>query len=297
MSLPQTSLILCSRNRPALLAESVNSILAGDSVPTELLIVDQSDVPHPALQTLTSDRPCDIRYIWTQTVGLSRANNLGIAAAHFDWLIFTHDDVVAPPAWFETIVRAAVAAGPRGVVTGQVRPGKAAGPDGFAPTIKVDAFAASYSGRLDTDVLYPLNMAMHRSAFAEVGGFDERLGPGTPFPGAEDNDLGFRLLEAGYCIQYVPEAALCHQAWRSERDYLPLRWSYGLAMGAYYAKYLSLSDRHMLGRMRADLGRHAGYLARYGLRRSRRQNYADVTYMLGLLSGAARWLLTQPKAP
>src|SRR5258708_762087 len=179
MSLPQTSLIICSRNRPALLAESVNSILAGAAVPTELLIIDQSDDPHPALRTLSSARRCEVRYLWTQSVGLSRANNFGIAAAHFDLLVFTHDDVVVTPTWFEAIVRAAEVGGPRGVVTGQVYPGAAAGPDGFAPTTKVDEVAASYMGRLDIDVLVPLNMAMHRSAFVEVGDFDERLGPGT----------------------------------------------------------------------------------------------------------------------
>ncbi len=149
MSLPQTSLIICSRNRPALLAESVNSILAGAAVPTELLIIDQSDDPHPALRTLSSARRCEVRYLWTQSVGLSRANNFGIAAAHFDLLVFTHDDVVVTPTWFEAIVRAAEVGGPRGVVTGQVYPGAAAGPDGFAPTTKVDEVAASYMGRLD----------------------------------------------------------------------------------------------------------------------------------------------------
>jgi hypothetical protein len=37
------------------------SILAGEEVPTELIIVDQSDVPHPTLATFTTDRACDSR--------------------------------------------------------------------------------------------------------------------------------------------------------------------------------------------------------------------------------------------
>ena len=38
-SLPPTSLIICSRNRPALLRKTVESVLQGDEVPTELIIV------------------------------------------------------------------------------------------------------------------------------------------------------------------------------------------------------------------------------------------------------------------
>ena len=97
----------------------------------------------------------------------------------------------------------------------------------FAPSTKVDTAPAVYHGRLHEDVLYTGNMAMDRSAARAVGVFDERLGPGTSFPSAEDNDFGFRLLEAGYRIVYVPEALLYHRAWRSERDYVRLRWSYG----------------------------------------------------------------------
>lgn len=293
-ALPATSLIICSRNRPHLLAETVESILRGDQVPAEIIVVDQSDAPHQALAALTSDRGCDVRYLWTRTVGLSRANNQGVAAARHALLVFTHDDVLVTPTWFGAIVEALRAAGPRSVVTGQVRPTEAETRGGFQLALKVDQAPAVYTGRMGRDVLYPLNMAMYRSAIDEVGRFDERLGPGTPFPGSEDSDLGFRLLETGYRICYVPEAALYHRAWRPERDYLPLRWSYGVARGGFYAKYLSLRDRHMLSRMAADVRTHF-VLFLYRVRRERRQAYGDVVLGAGILFGAIRWLLTQRK--
>ena len=49
MSLPSTSLIIASRDRPELLADTVASVLKGDEVPAEIVIVDQSRVPHPTL--------------------------------------------------------------------------------------------------------------------------------------------------------------------------------------------------------------------------------------------------------
>jgi GT2 family glycosyltransferase len=149
-----------------------------------------------------------------------------------------------------------------------------------------------YRGHVNEDILLVLNMAIHRSALMAVGGFDERLGPGTAFPGAEDNDLGLRLLEAGYAIRYVPEAVVIHRAWRPTEEYLTLRWSYGVAQGAFYAKHCRLRDGYMAGRMYGDVARH---LRRFPARlrwRDRAGLAHDLVYTSGLLYGAARWRLT-----
>lgn len=292
--LPATSLIICSRNRPELLLASVESIMRGDHVPTELVIVDQSDVPQAAPATLDPDRACEVRYLWTRSVGSSRARNAGIAAAKHDLLVFTDDDVLVTPAWFGAIVRALLDAEPRSVVTGQVLPTEVKRPGGFVPSIKVDNTPAAYEGRISQDPLYPLSMAIYRSAIDEVGGFDERLGPGTPFPAAEDNDVGFRLLETGYRIVYVPQAILYHRAWRAKQDYLPLQWRYGRGQGAFYAKYLSLRDRFMLRRLGGDVVYHCQQFAGRG-RCQRHLASGDIVYAFGVLAGAGQWLLTKRK--
>jgi GT2 family glycosyltransferase len=204
-------------------------------VPNEIVVVDQSDALQSTLARLATDRSCEIRYLWTQSVGLSRGNNTGIASSRNDILVFTHDDVLVTPSWYLTLVQTLVEAGRRAVVTGQVLPTPQEQTGSFVQTVRVSDVPALYKGRIGTDVLIPFNMAMYRSAVDEIGDFDERLGPGTSFPAAEDNDYGFRLLEAGYRIIYVPDALLYHRAWRSKRDYLPLRWSYGRGQGAFYA--------------------------------------------------------------
>ena len=75
------------------------------------------------------------------------------------------------------------------------------------PAFVSSTVPAVYEGRIGTDVLAGGHMATFRSLLRTVGGFDERLGPGLNFPAAEDNDLGFRMLETGYRILYVPEAS------------------------------------------------------------------------------------------
>jgi GT2 family glycosyltransferase len=202
--------------------------------------------------------------------------------AQHDILVFTDVDVRVTPTWFGNIVSALVGSAPRSVVTGRVLPTETEKPAGFAPSTKADENPVVYAGRIGEDVLYSNNAAMLRSVINDVGNFDIRLGLGTPFPAAEDCDYGFRLREAGYRIIYVPEAMLYHRAWRNERDYLPLRWSYGYGQGAYYAKYLSLTDRYMLWRMIPHVKNHALVFA-WRVRRQRHLAYGDAGYLLGVL--------------
>jgi GT2 family glycosyltransferase len=291
-SLPAASLVIASRNRPAFLAATVESVLRGDDVPAEVVVVDQSDERNAPLAELERDGDHRLRYLWTSRRGASSARNAGIAASRFDIVAFADDDMLATPLWFGSLVRALLHGGVRAVVTGQVRPAEAEVAHAFVPSTKVDEATAVYRGRLTEDVLYTGNMAMYRSVADAVGLFDERLGPGTAFPSAEDNDFGFRLLEAGYRIVYVPEALLYHRAWRSERDYVRLRWTYGVGRGGFYAKHLGLRDRYMLRRMTTDVRRHLRSSVS-GVRRERRRAYGDLALATGILVGAVKWLLTK----
>lgn len=283
-----TSLIIASRNRPGMLRETVASILAGTALPAELIIVDQSDRPDETLERMEGEADCRIRYLWTRLRGLCRANNLGAREAAYETLVFTHDDVSVDPAWLATLHGALVESGPDTVVTGRILAGETGRTGGYAPTLRTSTEPATYRGRIGYDVLKPLNMAMFRSALETAGGFDERLGPGTPFPGAEDADLGFRLLEAGFTIRYVPEALVYHRAWRAEAEYLPLRWAYGVAQGAFYAKHLRRNDLHMVRRFVMDALRRARRFPGRLVREPRRA-LADPIFLAGNVVGALRW--------
>ena len=207
-------------------------------------------------------------------------------------VVITDDDMLATSSWFETIVQALVTGGERSVITGQV--GVSGTEDGFAPSIKEDKRLITYEGRVGRDILYTGNMAAYRSAFEEVGCFDERLGPGTEYPAAEDNDLCFRFLEAKYKIIYEPNALLYHRAWRSGKEFLLLHWNYGCGQGAFYAKYFSFRDVHMTMRLVRTV---VDYMIRIPFRifRDRSQAQKDIHYVGGLLYGAIRWRLSSSK--
>lgn len=264
------SVILASRNRPALLADTVASILRSDPKPDEVIVVDQSDRPHPGLS--------GVRYLWSESRGLSRANNLGTRSATYDHLVFTHDDVLVEPDWYGRMMATLLREGPRTVVTGRVLAAEPESADGFAPSLNPSTTPAVYEGKSARDVIWPMNLALHRSVLDAIGGFDERLGPGTPYPAAEDNDLCRRLLEAGCRIVFDPAAVVYHRAWRPWSEHASLRYDYGRGQGAFYAKH------HDMRRLTGDV---AGRLFRMG--RSGRTPREEIAYVRGLLSAAWQW--------
>src|SRR5207244_1414095 len=149
---------------------------------------------------------------------LSRSRNEGLKTAQYEWIAITDDDMYVHADWLRELIGSLVEAGKRAVVTGQVLPSASEVEGGFAPSTVETQTPAVYEGRITTHVMPAGNMAIHASAIQEVGLFDERLGAGAIFPSAEDHDLGFRLLEAGYRILYVPQAIVYHRAWRSAKD-------------------------------------------------------------------------------
>jgi GT2 family glycosyltransferase len=131
-------------------------------------------------------------------------------------------------------------------------------------------------------------MAIRRSDLAAVGGFDERLGPGTRFPAAEDNDLGLRLLEAGYRIVYDPEAVLYHRTWRAHGERLRVMWNYGRGQGAFFAKHSRLRDPYILRRFVGEVVHGTTAAVRRTWRR-RRPPAGDIVYLTGMVWGAFDW--------
>src|SRR3954468_22779477 len=97
MTLPPSSVIVCSRNRPRYLLETVESVLHGRERPAEIVIVDQSDEPHPTLAAMGVRDGCAVRYLHSAERGVSRARNTGMRAAATELLIYTDDDVFVDP--------------------------------------------------------------------------------------------------------------------------------------------------------------------------------------------------------
>ena len=132
--------------------------------------------------------------VHANTVGLARAQNEAIRAATSDLVVFTDDDVLVDPEWLAEMTGALAGGGPKTAVTGRVLATEPEGEGGRAIALATDPEPAVYEGRVRRDVLSGNSMGFHRSAFSGIGLFDERLGTGTSFGSASDNDFGYRLL-------------------------------------------------------------------------------------------------------
>jgi GT2 family glycosyltransferase len=285
--LPPASVVIATRNRPELLRATIESILAGDEVPAEIVVADQSDTPSASLADLGRDG-CVIRVVQSASRGLSHARNDGAAAASHALLVFVDDDMLAHERWFGNLARALAGAAPKTVVTGAVQlpPGERV--RSFSPATQSHPAGAVFEGSLDRDVLAGGHMAIFRSDLDEIGGFDPRLGAGSAYPAAEDNDLGLRLLAAGYRIAYVADAVLYHRTWRPGWRYPLVRFAYGRGKGGFYAKHSAKLRRRAVRDVTSRVRRFPRQVVRRPVLAA-----GDVAYVAGILVGSTRWWLRE----
>src|SRR5215210_228342 len=286
------SVLIASRGRPEMLLDTIDAVLAARRVPAEIVVVDQSEEPQPELEGLGAERGCELRYVHSATSGLSRARNVGLRQASQDVIWVLDDDMLPEDDALELLLAGRSGPDDRTVTTGRLLAAPPEGPGLTQPpgALVTRAEPEVFRGRQPLQVVPGPNVALPREVMLEIGGYDERLGAGTRFPGAEDHDLSMRLLDAGCEVRHVPEAVVLHRSWRDRGDAVRLRWGYARGVGGFYAKHASLRDRHTLERaareVRARLGRAATSLISSPATSAR-----NLLSLAGLLFGALEWSL------
>ena len=252
---PPISVVVCTRNRPDLLRRTLPSLRGLQYPAYEVVLVDNAPDDE---QTLASFRELThgderFRYVQEPIPGLSRARNRGVEAAQLPHVAFTDDDARPDPLWLEAIAR------------GFDRSPQVACVTGLVPAAVLDTAAeryfdrrVSWSSRLGPRLygvqapdglprLFPFeagafgtgaNFAVRREALADLGGFDEALGAGSPSRGCEDLDLFVRVLRARLLLAYEPSAIVWHEHRSTDADLRAQMRDYGIALGAFLTKQL-----------------------------------------------------------
>jgi hypothetical protein len=128
--------------------------------------------------------------------GTSSARNTGAEQARGSLLAFTDDDCTVPVDWLACIEDAFARGDAPGLLCGPM----VAAPHDSA-RVHIPEFLPPRSERIVRRSVRPwslgvsANMAMAGETFFDLGGFDTRLGPGTPQHG-EDTQLAYRVLQA-----------------------------------------------------------------------------------------------------
>ncbi|MCL5947710.1 MAG: glycosyltransferase [Actinobacteria bacterium] len=188
-------------------ADDETCVIKSDEVSDEVIVVDNGSTDgtqeylgrYPWVKVVRNDR----------NLGFAAGNNKGAAIATRPLVVFLNNDTILAGRWLDALVLPFAdplvgATGPRSnYVTGpQLVPDVTYGPSDMLSMRHFAArWSAQHAGEVDeVEGLIGFCLAVRRSAFEDVGGFDESFGVG----GYEDNDLCMRMRSAGWklCISH-----------------------------------------------------------------------------------------------
>jgi GT2 family glycosyltransferase len=249
--LPTVSVVVTTCAQEQSTAEAVESVLACDLAPLEVIVVENRPA-HSRVAAMIRERFAGeqrVRCVEEPHVGLSSARNAGLWAAEGDVVAFTDDDVIVDHRWIGRIARAFAEQPDAACVTGLIIPG-----DLNTPTqVLMEQFAGFGKGferrvhhlRAPSSPLAPFAAgefgsgactALRREAGRALGGFDPALGAGTASRGGEDLDLFVRVLLAGHALVYEPAAMLSHRHPDEDRRLRSEIFGYGVGLVAMITK-------------------------------------------------------------
>ena len=164
---------------------------------------------------------------------MRESRNYGAERAQGEWVIVLDSDVVLPTGYLEA-------------VESSVSPSLNAwgGPDAAHPSFTPTQKAISYSmtsffttggirgGKKKLDTFYPrsFNMGIRRQVYQQLGGF-------TKMRFGEDIDFSYRIVEAGYQPQLLPDAWVWHKRRTDFRKFFRQVYNSGIAR-------INLEKRH-----------------------------------------------------
>jgi glycosyltransferase involved in cell wall biosynthesis len=237
--LPSVTVVISTRDRGDRIGRTIRTIQAGTQPDFELWIVDQSRTSdtEASVREYLADRR--IRYIRSAATGVSTGRNTGIASARNEIIAITDDDCEVAATWLEEI-EAAFRIDPRiAVVFGNVLPCEHDPKAGFVPAYmrKEPFLARRLSDKLDVEGGSAC-MALRRSVWHALGGFDEMLGAGAPLRSAAETDFTVRCLVAGYFVFETPRISVVHHEFLNPEQGRAVVERYWFGTGAMYAKQL-----------------------------------------------------------
>ena len=241
------SVVVPTRDRASVIHHALHTILSSDHTDFELVVVDQSadGQTDAALGPFMADPR--LRYLRDVSVGKSAGLNAGIRAARGALVAMTDDDCQVPPDWLRQIETAFAVDRRIGIVFGNVLPAPQDRAEGRIPSyVRQQPFVAL--GIRDKNQVEGLGacMAVRRSVWQSLGGFDEMLGVGARFHAGEEGDFALRALLAGHWIHETPAVWLTHYGLRKWDQMPALIDSYWRGTGAMMAKPVKTRHWRML---------------------------------------------------
>lgn len=235
--IPKVSILVCTRNRAQQLAGTLRS-LSGikSSIAWEAIILDNgsTDQTEEVIQAAVA-ADARLRHAHEAQPGLGVARDVGWRLARGEIISLSDDDCYFTPDFVDNIWQVFAENPDVGVVGGKIL---LFDPEDAPITIDLRTEQVRTEPRtvVRTGGFQGANLSFRRLALQDAGGFDRRLGAGTPFP-AEDIDAVAAVIWKGYAGLYDPRPTILHHHRRKQKDISPQTRSNDAGRGAYYAKY------------------------------------------------------------
>lgn len=222
---PRVSIVIPAHNAEKTIGACLGACLSQTHPNTEVIVVDDGSTD--ATSRIAEGFP--VHYIRQENRGPAAARNRGAAEATGSFVAFTDADCVPEPDWIAQLL--AVFA--EGVVAVGGTYGIANPESTLARMIHEEIVLRHASYGADVDFLGSFNVMYDREAFRTAGGFDETFSRAS----AEDNDLSYRLLDAGGKLRFAPHAIVKHFHPTRLGPYLRTQARHGFWRMKLYAKH------------------------------------------------------------
>ncbi len=220
------SLIVATRGRVRELDELFASLVAQGRQDFEVIVVDQNDDQRLAETITRYVQRFPLYWLRSEVLNANHARNLGLRDARGGIVGFPDDDCLFRPGVLDQVDAAFSRDIRLGVLTGP-----AASPAGGLGSGRWRAEAGPITDENVWTSVIEFNLWLRRGTALAMGGFDERLGPGTPLGSTEGNDLVLRAIRAGQKAQYEPSLRIIHPDKRLSEEATKRAELYARGMG------------------------------------------------------------------
>jgi GT2 family glycosyltransferase len=212
-----SAVVLTMGTRPAELDRAIGSVLGQEHIDVEVVLVGNGADPLPPASPYQGDERVRVVRL-PRNVGIPAGRNSGVAEASGDVVLFLDDDGWYRSTRLGTYLRDRFAADPKlGVISFRVRdPDGGSGERRHVPRLRAgdperSSVVTTFLGGA---------CAIRRAAFEAAGGLPERF-----FYAHEETDLAWKVLDAGYRIEYDAAAVMFHPAVLPTRHELFYRYN------------------------------------------------------------------------
>ncbi|HJZ95055.1 MAG TPA: glycosyltransferase [Candidatus Solibacter sp.] len=216
------SVLICTLNRPSLLARSLCAlVISAQQKPDQVIVVNGGDdETDEVVEPFVGFRDMDVKLVKTVNKNLAASRNVGLPHCQGDIIAMTDDDAEVFPDWIAQMKRAHCEHPEAGAVGGPVL---GTNTDSLVGKIAEVITFPSWLAPRYVRTLPGVNISYKREVVEKIGPQDENLFRG------EDVDYNARVQEMGYKVYFDPAIQVHHYHRPTFKGLLNQHYMYGRA--------------------------------------------------------------------